>query len=245
MKPLSRRRQRTFSLQICLPPLDKYAWEVVTSIERKTIKVVDPHNPNGLACERDSSGALLINSNATLPVPLADWLVVGCQKIRWAEAEDHLGDTVLGMYSTNADIAFGNEYSESTGLGPSAFIGQIILPLKIRDALSHCRTPEQTTLLVRMFQCIVAHELVHVFDTLTYLVPAFMDWRAFWRNTLREGCNNDILYSRLHDTSLCVDSYGEQNELESIRKWWPSRAESWFETRRHWSKILKHRHSDT
>lgn len=39
---------------------------------------------------------------------------------------------------------------------------------------------------------------------------------------------------------LFVDSYGQTNELETIREWWPSRAERWFESRQQdWSRIAK------
>lgn len=80
-KPRSRRRQRTYSLQICVPPLDGCAWEVVESIERQTIPVTDARDYNALDDVTDASGAILVDNDVKLSVPVTEWLAVGCQRI--------------------------------------------------------------------------------------------------------------------------------------------------------------------
>lgn len=240
--PIPRHRQRTFRLQIHVPPFDEYAWEVVNSIERTTIQVADPHDQNGLAEKFDSGGAQLIDSDAKLTVPLADWLAVGCQKIRWEREPEEkvLPNNVFGCYFTNKDVVFGRPNDESHPSGPSVFVGDIIISRKIQRAWVKYHEPESVTDILRMFQFIIAHELVHVFNNLKYLVPAFMDWRSFWKNILTDGSSTDILHSRMSDKSLFIDSYGEKNELECVRDWWPSRAESWFQARNlDWPKLLQ------
>ena len=79
------------------------------------------------------------------------------------------------------------------------------------------------------FKYVIAHELVHVFDSMIFIVPAFMDWPSFWENVLGGGGSCDVLLSLYMDTSLFVDSYGQHNELEQLKKYWPSQAETWFD----------------
>jgi hypothetical protein len=148
-----------------------------------------------------------LESDAKLTVPLADWLAVGCQKIRWEEAgEESLLDGACGIYHSNSHLAFGAPYDESVPFGPSVYVGEIILPLTIRSAFRSDLTPKKIAALVETFQFIVAHELIHVCDILTYLVPAFMDWRAFWKNVLNEGEATDLFLSRIDNISSFVVS---------------------------------------
>ena len=79
------------------------------------------------------------------------------------------------------------------------------------------------------FKCIIAHELVHVFDMMRFVVPAFMDWRSFWTHVLEEGSACDILQSRFNCISSFVDCYGEESELAMIEEDWPSQAKIWFD----------------
>ncbi|MEI7900728.1 MAG: hypothetical protein WCK89_10755 [bacterium] len=60
-----------------------------------------------------------------------------------------------------------------------------------------------------------------------------------------DGCSpsrmqNDILLSRLTCKSLFLDDYGNQNELESIRDWWPSRVDKWWEARCWFNLLIDH-----
>jgi hypothetical protein len=240
MKLRTVRRQRTFRLEINLPPLDEYAWDVINSIEPNDIQVVNPRNTHALDDIIDSSGSTLIDADATLSVPLEDWLAVGCQRIRWEDGPENVLPTgAAGMYTGNFDAIFGKTFASSSPFGQAVFMGQIILPREMREAYVHCPKDEKEAF-ISLFQFILAHELVHVFDYLKYLVPAFMDWRAFWKNILGEGNSTDLLFERLCDKGVFIDDYGKENELESIRLWWPSRAEKWFSARKlDWKNIRK------
>ncbi len=107
-----------------------------------------------------------------------------------------------------------------------------MLPREIQEAFTFCSGKKELADLVHTFQFILAHELVHVFDALKYLVSAFKNWRAFWKNVLNEGYSIDAMYEKLSDKTIFLDNYGRNNELESIRDYWPSRAGVWFQTRK-------------
>jgi len=236
--PRPRRRTRTYRLIVRVPPLDAHAWDVIHSIEQRTIQVADPHNRSALDDTFDASGAFLIDSDATLAVPLDDWLAVGCQRIRWARPEDKLPKGACGVYRLNSTEVFGLPHAETPPHGPGAAVCEIILPQEIQGAWFACQAeqdPQAVTRFERAFQLVVAHELVHAFQQLRYLVPAFMDWPSFWRNVLDEGCRVDCLLSRVQGSSTFLDDYGGPNELAMIQTWWPSRAEIWFEARRWFS----------
>lgn len=88
-----------------------------------------------------------------------------------------------------------------------------------------CRKSEVMT---KRLKFVIAHELTHVFDMVRLLVPAFKNWRKFWRNVLEEGlrCEDAARFYALHGTF--VDDYGSENELAMVMQYWPSRAEEWF-----------------
>lgn len=242
VKLATRHRKRSFRLEICLPciwPLEVYARDVINSIEPETIMVADPTNSSTRDYSLDSDGAYLVDSDATLPVPIKDWLAIGCQRIRWQHADEKMPDGVVGMYSTNIDVALGNPYSDSPPFGPSVFVGEIVLPSMIQKAFHEYSQELDPTDLVHTFQFVLAHEFVHVLDTLKYLVPAFINWRAFLRNVLDEGCCTDLMYSRMADRSIFIDNYGQQHELNRILYYWPTRAQDWFRTRElDWNELF-------
>jgi len=234
-RPRTRTRTRTYRLDICTPPLDDLAWDVIHSIERTDIHVADPNDAGCLGEKHDENGAILLDSDATLSVPIADWLAVGCQRIRWhhPEGDEPFRDGVCGVYRSNWLTVLGAPYAEAEPHGPAVFVGEIILPSSIQRAWWECREDgTKRTGIEQAFQLVIAHELVHVFDTLKYLVPAFMNWRKFWRDVLGEGSANDLLLSRANMKDRFVDDYGGENELAMIEEWWPSRAETWWEARR-------------
>lgn len=245
MKLATRYRKRAFQLQVQLPCAlrrpSAYAWDVISSIEQKTIKIVDPHDSNVLDYSTDSDGAFLVDSNAILTVPLKEWLAVGCQRIRWErEDQNEIKDNALGMFKANYEDVFGTQYGDREPLGPTVFVGEIVLPREIREAFFCCSGKKELADLVHTFQFILAHELVHVFDALKYLVPAFKNWRAFWKNVFNQGCSIGAIYERLSDKAMFLDDYGHNNEFESIRYYWPSRADTWFQTRElDWSDLGK------
>ncbi len=238
-QPIPRYRKRTYSLNVHLPPLDDYAWDVVRSIEQPQIRVVDPVNGHALDCVTDTHGAILLDSDETMTVPLAQWLVVGCQSIRWRVWGDGpLDKGVVGTYKSNYSSIFGPCCAETRPPGPAIFTGEIVLPSSIKRAWLACKEDRKKAAgIANAVQLILAHELVHAFDLLKYLVPALLNWPGFWRNVLQEGCLNDELYTRIDDRSSFIDDYSGPNELAQIRYWWPSRADTWFGARR-WLHML-------
>ena len=241
MKPISRRRQRTFSLRVCVPPLDDSVWAVINGTERLTIAVVDPDDLDALGALFYSFGAVLEDSDAKLAVDLADWLAVGCQRIRWEEDDENVVPAgACGIFHHNADLVFGPPFAECEPLGPSVFAGQIVLPRAIQRAYLDCEDIQSATAVVETFQFIVAHELVHVFDMLKFLAPAFMDWGGFRTNILGQGGMSNHLRSRMCDQSCFTDDCASRHELDSIRHFWPSQADKWFRARdRDWSGLTK------
>jgi len=79
------------------------------------------------------------------------------------------------------------------------------------------------------FRYILAHELVHVFDAMRYLVPACMDWQRFYDTVLAEGCADDDFIGQWECFNHVTDQYGQPAERERIREYWPSVEERWFE----------------
>jgi hypothetical protein len=239
--PLPRHRKRSYRFEINLPPFDDDAWDVVHSIEQTEIRVVEPGNWNALGEVHDKDGAILVDSDATMVVPLQEWLAVGCQRVRWSEEEgdDSFDEGVCGLYRANWPAVFGPPYAEALPHGPSVFMGEIVLPRNIQRAwLRYSEDKRKSTGIVSAVQLIIAHELVHVFDGLKYLVPAFLNWPAFWRNVLGQGSANDLLYSRMSCRTCFIDDYGNPNELAMLSNWWSSqRAEAWFEARK-WLPLL-------
>jgi hypothetical protein len=78
------------------------------------------------------------------------------------------------------------------------------------------------------FKCTVAHELVHSFDFLRWLVPAVQNWRQFFNHALRGGEACEAVASALENRRLYLDDYGTMNELGEMRLYWPSHADRWF-----------------
>ena len=234
MKPATQRKERLFKLNIDLPPpaLTECAWDLVASVEREDIMVVDPHNRHALDEVTDSDGAILVNADATLAVKLADWLSIGCQRIRWEHMQEtEVPKTAYAMYTTNIRKVFGGPFQESAPLGPAAFVGEIVIRRQLQRAMLACAREGEAENSMQIFQFIIAHELAHVFDALKYLVPAFMDWRKFYKDVLCDGTATEAVYSRMGWLSGMMDEYGYKNELGGIQQWWPSRAEQIFKAR--------------
>jgi hypothetical protein len=98
--------------------------------------------------------------------------------------------------------------------------------------------PGAVKAMTKRLQFVVAHELTHVFDMLRLLIPALKNWRKFWHNVLEEGqrCEDVVLFKKLQ--AIFVDDYGSKNELDTVKQYWPSRAEEWFAALRGKSKRL-------
>ena len=213
--------KRRFQTDIGLQSYSRYAEAVISGIETDTINVFQPDDEHALDYVQDEDGAELIDRRATLPVSIREWLPVVCQFIRLETACDralHGPGECLAYYRSNAcEVLWPEEFAPA---GPGALIAGIVARpevLKEDDAEHNC------------LQCVLAHELVHAFNAMRFVVPAFLNWRSFWRKVLNEGTSCDILASNHDGRGLFLDNYGHENELAEIMTFWPSQGRKWFE----------------
>lgn len=202
-----KQRVRTFQLRLGLgiPRADGWVTEVINDIENDKLLVYRPDDDQALAWQTSKRGNLRLEGRATLAVNIRDWLPTACQMIQWRTFHD---DDTIGNYSHNGSQVLW-PLSPPDGclpLGPGAFTGIIGL----RKAGLVAQEDED------WFKGLVAHEMVHAFNLMRFLVPAFMDWRAFWRHLLQGGCVCDVLRTQLGIRDECVDKYGDIRELLSF-----------------------------
>ena len=213
---LTRRLNREFSLHIAIPPFDAIALEVLNLLEQKDLKVFPPDGD--LEWDED------FLAGASLPVPLLEWLPLGCQAIRW-----DIGDEVskskkpglLGVYKNNAPETLFRSGSVAPPAGPAALYGEIVIS---QEAFPY----EGESLIDDQLRCVIAHELVHVFELLRLLVPAAQDWDLCWTNLLKDGYDCDGAIQMCNTHSCFLDNYGATDELAMLQNYWPSHAETWF-----------------
>src|SRR5688500_9884534 len=82
--------------------------------------------------------------------------------------------------------------------GPAAFTGEIVLTER---AFPKDNSPEE----IDAFAFVVAHELVHVFDAMRFVVPAIMDWKQCWNKMLQGGCRCEAARHALNDKTVFLD----------------------------------------
>jgi Zn-dependent peptidase ImmA (M78 family) len=70
--------------------------------------------------------------------------------------------------------------------GPVAFHGAIVFE---RDFIANIDNDPKGE---DKFKFVLAHELVHVFDFMRLLVPAFRNWKRFWKICMDKGCAMDV-----------------------------------------------------
>lgn len=230
-KVLSRR----FKLQIAChhPAAPIWVEQVINEIENDTLCVFDPTDESALDEVTNENGEILLLAKAKFPVSIKEWLPVGCQCIRWAHEydyteEDKKYEKIFGWYYNNAYQVLWPADCEYDPQGPSVFLGEIVLAEAVKQRLwGDCSGQTEN-----WFKFIIAHELVHVFDAMRFIVPAVMNWRKFYRDVLHDGSRNDILFSKLKFTSCFVDSYGQENERAMVEQYWPSQVDKWFKANR-------------
>lgn len=223
MKTLERKFE---FMNVCNHP-SAYRWanEVISEIENNDLLVFDPTDDGALDNIRDTDGAYLLLDRAKVPVKINEWLAVGCQCLRFFNIDiDDMDEDkeCIAYYIHNAAKVICPRCIDIDPQGPAAFLGEIVISNEILTSLLNNDYSEEK------FKCIIAHELVHVFDYMRWLVPAFMDWPGFYEHVLNEGSRNDILARQLETLSSFIDSYGEQLELDRMKAYWPSQAEIWF-----------------
>ena len=194
--------RRTFLLSIDVPLYAPLVQDVIDTIENDELKVFRPDDEDALKTVFNRKGEILLNARATLPVSIREWLPVGCQLIRVHDGgRMPVGcpEDTLAYYQHNAP---GCIFPGQIGAiaGPAAFFGWIIVLAKSLPQDDSPRSREA-------FQCIIAHELVHVFDIMRIVVPAVMDWRTFRRKALCEGCHDDMAASHYDDNARFIDPF--------------------------------------
>jgi len=229
MKLKSRTKTRRFKLENALlyPNLSRWAGEVIDSIEKNELLVYDPKDKDAFYNEYDKNGAELILSRAKTPISIRDWLCIGCQYIRYKDrhADGKPSENEAACYQHNGANVLWPEYAAWEPEGPAAFVGEILIaPRTLEEINLH-----DDIITEHKFKCIISHELVHVFDMMRFVVPAFMDCPNFWKCVLGEGSACAILQSQYNDVRGFVDCYGEINELTMIEEYWPSQANAWFD----------------
>jgi len=219
-----KRRQRTFGLTIEVPIFYRLVEHVISSIENDTLYVFRPDDEDALSDTYDQDGIMHVNKRADVPISIREWLCVGCQRILYG-CEDKPSDKCLAFYRCNGWQTLFPYDNRVTPLGPSAFIAEIHL---LQESL-----PSSNSSKARGAFCfVVAHELVHAFDMMRFVVPAFQNWRTFWKRVLGEGSKCDLAQGMFHDKSLFLDTYGSGHELALIEEFWPSQAKQWFKAMR-------------
>ena len=232
MKAKARKRVFTFKNYLDNPKAKVWANEVIESIEKDELLVIDPKDQSALDEEVNSEGHIVVNAQARIPVSIREWLCVGCQSIKFPSyyLEQEQGHSA--WYSHNgAQVLWPSSALYQVPEGPAAFIGEIFISRKFWNYVL-----SEKSLSEKRFKFMFAHELVHVFDVMRYAVPAFLDWNNFWVRVLGSGAYCENLCSKLNMVQLFIDSYGKLNECLSIKEFWPSQADEWFNALR---KIMK------
>jgi hypothetical protein len=116
-------------------------------------------------------------------------------------------------------------------MGPSAYIGEIVLHKEVIRELSRYKSESE-----QPFKYLIAHELVHAFNKMIFIVPAFLDWNEFWEKALNHGSNCQNARQVLARLEAGIDCYGTNKELKELKKYWPSNAEKWFNA---WQDLKK------
>lgn len=222
MKNKIKTRNFKFQNGLLYPHVIKWVDEVIDSIENETLLVFDPKDKSALKTPFDETGAYVLNTRVKIPVSIKEWLPVGCQHIHYSNSYE---EKFVATFKNNAYQVLWPIHAEWKPAGPAVYLGEIIISNEIQNEVFGAND----IVTEHKFKCIVAHELVHVFDIMRLVVPAFMDWRSFWKCVLNEGSACEDLISYDDDVRRFVDSYGDIKELERIEEYWPSQAKKWFD----------------
>lgn len=210
--------KRLFELQIHLEPYNEAVLSVLNSIEAPVL-TFDSSDEIALEDIADSDGLLSSSAHAKHPEVIRNWLGLGCQLIRLSGPEDEKlwekcpsGTAVFISNAAEALFPIGDVPMPG---GPAMFFGQIVVR----------KVPENRDALKFM----IAHELVHVFSLLRFLIPAYKNWPLCWENLLNAGSYCDNARAVFHTENHFLDDYGRENELVMVQNYWPTRARAWFE----------------
>lgn len=221
--------KRQFQTCIDLDIYTHYAEEVISGIENDTVNVFRPDDEHALDYVEDEDGATCLDARLTLAVSIREWLPVVCQFIRWecdcdVVALGHGEDNGAAYYRSNAREVLWPLWGFDAA-GPGALIAGIVLKRdKILTDTAQGDPTESEGL-----KFVVAHELLHAFHAMRFVVPAFMDWPKFWGEVLNEGGCCDLLVNNHCCRTGFIDDYASENELAEVLSYWPSQGKRWFE----------------
>jgi len=220
--------RRRFRMHTDLDFYTRFAQDVIDGIETDTVKVFRPDDVDALANVQDADGAILLDARCTLPVRVREWLPVVCQFIRWESAYDRQAvgeghEKAMAYYRSNAGEVLWPEAFDPAGPG-ALFAGAVLRREKCIDA----GTKDEAAQCDRL-RFVLAHEMVHAIHAMRYVVPAFINWRTFWRDVLNSGGCCDLLGSNHHCRTGFLDHYGTELELAEVLQFWPSHGKRWFD----------------
>ncbi len=223
--------ERYFALKNCLDGKYKqWADEIIEGIESQELTIFNTEDEvKFIDVYRNKEIDKFIKETARKKINISNYLPLVCQCIRFIDEdmdielkkEQEEKKVLLASYWSNIKRAI-LPAPHMEPLGPSAFIGEIVL-YDIESKLSPYKDESEEP-----FKYLIAHELVHAFNEMRIIVPAFLDWKAFWEKILQGGSCCQDARQLMARTNRNIDSYGSNKELKELKKYWPSKAEGWF-----------------
>lgn len=215
---------REFRLSINLPePFGKWANEVIASIENPFVWAFYPDDCTALDFPRMS---YVQGSGRMQRVNLYEWLPVCLQECNLYTHGDNrimedffsLGGLCSAIYASNIRTSVLSVSPVCPG--PFGFHGRISF---FSDMLVGRRRNKETH-----FKGLIAHELIHAFNAMSFIVPATLDWSAFQNQFLGGNTDREMKASEwLCNENKSLDLYRRNIDIEILSKWWPSYAEKW------------------
>ena len=222
----SKELTRTFNLQISRNLINcrKWAQEVINEIENDNLLVIRTNEP--LRLELRDDGSIDVDSRFRNKVSIREWLPIACQNIRSQAGplDDFDRVNAIACYRSNADEVLFPVGTNDMPPGPVAFNAAIIFENAFIRSLIGIDSQKENK-----FKFVLAHELVHVFDFMRFLVPAFRNWKRFWKICLDDGDACEQIGHLWMYKNCFVDSYGTETELAMVEQYWPKKAKKWFE----------------
>ena len=222
--------ERRFGLKICVNGRYKeWIQDVIRGIEKETLLVFDPKRTNSFSdINRCDKIDRFIEEKATLEYSISEYLPLACQCIRFMDEKidtelkkqkDTKSD-ISACYCSNIEKTI--LFPRNNGLiSPSAFIGEILLCFDITQLSCYRYESEKP------FKYLIAHELVHAFNHMRFIVPAFFNWDSFWQKSLNSSIDCSKARTALKKVNGNIDKYGTDIELKELQKYWPNNAEEW------------------
>jgi hypothetical protein len=191
-----------------------------------SVGVLDPRDPDAVHVAFDADGAQVANAHATRRVKVADWFACACQCIRTEDESDAVTqrpwrtENTLAWYSNNLTRALLLD-GLSPPVGPCGVTGEIVLTFEVESMLRRGEFDPA--------RYVIAHEIAHVLDALSWVVPAAQYWDAFCENVNPLGLDAEDLIQDHWMLCATLDDYGAAGELAAIERYWPGHARAWFD----------------